>query len=69
MMLNITDQERDYLLELFEVNHKDLLHELHHTDTSKYQELLMQKVALLEKLKAKVENLAESLHQTKAVSQ
>ena len=31
MTLDITDQERDYLLELLEAKRSEMLHELHHT--------------------------------------
>ena len=57
MMLNITDQEREFLLELLETKHTAMLHELHHTDTYEYKALLKRKVELLEGLRTKMENL------------
>jgi hypothetical protein len=60
MTLELTKQEKDYLRELLESAHGELIHEIHHTDTADYEELLKQKVALVEGLKAKVERLVNS---------
>ena len=57
MTLELTEQEKDYLLEVLESAHGELIHEIHHTDTAEYEELLRQKVALVERLKAKVKRL------------
>jgi hypothetical protein len=54
MSLNLTDEEREFLLELLEARHKSMLHELHHTDTHDYKEMLEQKIAMLEGLKEKL---------------
>ena len=55
MMLNITSQEREFLLELLDAKRTAMLHELHHTDTQDYKELLRRQVALLEELQRKLE--------------
>ena len=57
MTLDITDQEKAYLLELLETKRTAMFHELHHTDTYEYKDLLKQKLELIEGLKAKIENL------------
>jgi hypothetical protein len=56
MNVNVSDAERDFLLELLEARHTSMLHELHHTDTYDYKRLLVEKVDLLEKLKDKLKN-------------
>ena len=57
MTLDITDAERDYLLELLETKRSDMLHELHHTDTLDYKEMLRRRVELVERLRSKVEGV------------
>ena len=54
MTFDITDEEREYLLEILEARRAELLHELHHTDTLDFKEMLKQKVALVEGLKSKL---------------
>lgn len=54
MQLKLTEKERDYLKELLQSNHDELLHELHHTDTNEYKEILLIKVALVESLQSKL---------------
>jgi hypothetical protein len=58
-MLNLTDQERQLLLELLEAAHKEMIQGIDHTDTREYRELLKQKIALLEELMVKIHNLGE----------
>lgn len=53
-MIELARDEREYLLELLEASHRLLIHELHHTDTSKYEEVLRQKLELNERLTARV---------------
>ena len=55
MTLDITDQERDYLLELLEVRGKEMLHELHHTDAREYKEVVRRRIELVEGLRSKLE--------------
>jgi hypothetical protein len=55
MTLDITDQERDFLLELLEARRTEMLRELHHTDTLDYKELLRQRIELLERMREKLD--------------
>jgi hypothetical protein len=55
MSFEVTDVERTFLLELLEARYTAMLHELHHTDSYEYKELLQEKVQLLESLKKKLE--------------
>ena len=57
MGLEVTDAERDFLLELLDARHTSMLRELHHTDRFEYKELLQEKIDLLEGLSQKVKNL------------
>lgn len=54
MLLNLTEQETYFLMELLETAHSTMIHDLNHTDTQEYKELLRQKIAVLEGLKAKI---------------
>ncbi|MFN2531049.1 MAG: hypothetical protein ABR555_07110 [Pyrinomonadaceae bacterium] len=54
MTLDLTDAEREFLLELLEARYTSMLHELHHTDTYEYKEMLQQQVEVLEKLRNKL---------------
>jgi hypothetical protein len=58
MNLNLTEAEQEFLLELLEARHTSMLHELHHTDTYNYRQLLQQKVDLLERLRERLKNIA-----------
>lgn len=58
MNISVTDSERELLLEVLEGRYTSMLHELHHTDTHDYKELLTAKLELLEKLKDKLQNTA-----------
>ena len=55
MTFDINDQEREYLLEVLEARRAELLHELHHTDTLDFKEMLKRKVELVEGLTSKLE--------------
>lgn len=57
MTFDISDRERELLLDLFQSDHKKLLHELHHTSTFSFKQLLKEKIKALEELNAKVEGL------------
>ena len=39
-MFDVTAEERDYLMDLLEHAHKELMHELHHTDNRKFRQML-----------------------------
>ena len=53
-MLNITVEEREFLIELLQEKYKQIIHEINHTDTLEYKEILRQKLDLLEGLSSKV---------------
>ncbi len=57
MNLEITDQEREFLLELLEEKQKRMIHEINHTDTMDYEALLKNKLNVLEELKRRIEQL------------
>ena len=57
MNLGVTEEEREFLLELLEEKQKGLIHEINHTDTNDFEELLRKKLRLLEDLKRKTEGL------------
>lgn len=50
MQLNISDPEREYLVDVLKAARTELLHELHHTDTLEYKRLLKEKAGLVESL-------------------
>jgi predicted transcriptional regulator len=54
MRLEITDKERELLLELIEQEQKQLIQELNHTDSRDYKALLRGRLDVLEGLLAKV---------------
>lgn len=54
MKVDMTDQERGFLMELLETKSTAMLHEIHHTDARDYKEMLKQKMELLEGLRAKL---------------
>jgi hypothetical protein len=56
MTLDITDEERDYLLEILDARREELLHELHHTDTLDFKEMLRRNVELVESVRSKLIN-------------
>jgi hypothetical protein len=54
MTLDITDEEREYLLEILDARREEMLHELHHTDTLDFKEMLRRKAALVEAVRSKL---------------
>jgi recombinational DNA repair ATPase RecF len=56
MTVDITHQEREFLLELLETKSIAMLHEMHHTDARDYKEMLKQRMELLEGLRAKLDS-------------
>ena len=58
MLLDISTQETDFLLELLTEKQTAMLHELHHTDTNEFEDMLKEKIKLLESLKMKIERLS-----------
>ncbi len=55
MTIELTDAERAYLLELLSTACDNLLHELHHTATADFKELLRDRLALAEALRARIQ--------------
>ena len=53
MQIDLTDEERTYLSMLLETTHKERLHELHHTDTAAFKEVLLDELRTIEDLKVK----------------
>lgn len=58
MSLEVTDAERDFLIELLDARHTSMLRELHHTDSYEYKELLQKKIDLLESLSQKLKSVS-----------
>ncbi len=53
--MQITDSERTLLLELLTFAEKELIAEIHHTDTRDYKVLLHRRLELLQSIKGKIE--------------
>ncbi len=60
MTVDITDQEREFLLELLDTKSTAMLHEMHHTDARDYKGMLKQRMELLEGLRAKLSSSPSS---------
>ena len=56
MNLELSDDERDLLGEVFEEKQKHLIQEISHTDTIDYERMLRKKLDLLEGVMQKLEN-------------
>ena len=54
MNLEITDDERGFLSELFEEKQKHMIQEINHTDTIDFERLLKKKLEVLEELMRKI---------------
>ncbi len=54
MNLEITEEERELLNEIFEEKQKHMIHELNHTDTLNFERMLKKKVEVLEGLMRKL---------------
>jgi len=48
MNIELTNEERDFLREIFEDKQKHMIQEINHTDTIDYERMLRQKLDLLE---------------------
>ena len=57
MLLDISAQERKFLSDLLEAKQNSMLHEINHTDTNDFKELLKKDLEVLEALKGKLERL------------
>ena len=60
MLLDISDEERAFLIELLTAKQNSMLHEINHTDTLDFKETLKRQFDLLEKFKSRIERLASS---------
>jgi hypothetical protein len=54
MTIELTNDERDFLREIFEDKQKHMIQEINHTDTIEYKRMLKQKLELLEGMMRKV---------------
>jgi hypothetical protein len=54
MLAEITDSERQLLVELIESASRTTLHEIDHTDTREYRRKLLERMHLLERLSEKI---------------
>lgn len=53
--MELTDNERDFLREVLEEKHARLIQQIDHTDTRVFEELLKEKVEILEGIERKLE--------------
>ena len=58
MKLEITEEERELLNEIFEEKQKHMIHELNHTDTLNFERMLKKKIEVLEGLMRKLGQIA-----------
>jgi hypothetical protein len=56
MNLELTPAEAEYLVELLDTAHRTRLHELHHTSTRAYADILRGQVELIESLRTRIES-------------
>jgi hypothetical protein len=54
MNIEVTDEELDFLREIFEDKQKRMIQEIDHTDTLAYERMLKQKLELLEGIMRKL---------------
>ena len=54
MVLEITNSEKDLIFELIESAHREMIHEIDHTDARDYKKLLQDKLEVLEHVGAKI---------------
>ena len=67
MVVEITNSERDVLFEIIQSAHREMIQEIDHTDTRDFKKLLQERLALLEKVGAKIG--AEVSHKEAQTSQ
>jgi hypothetical protein len=60
MLLEITDSERNTLMELVDSASRTILHELDHTDTREYRKKLQDRMRILEHLSRKMQEPQEA---------
>lgn len=54
-MIQMTEQEQEYVAKLLKRRHDELLHELHHAVTHEYKDGLRQEIDLTEQLQLKMQ--------------
>ena len=54
MLLEITDLERQFLVEVVEAASKTMLHEIDHTDSREYRKRLQGRITILEHISKKI---------------
>ena len=54
MVLEITNPERELLVELIESAHQEIIQEIDHTDTREFRKRLQERLEVLERIRAKV---------------
>ena len=54
MLLEITDLERQFLVEVVEAASKSMLHEIDHTDSREYRKRLQSRMVILEHISKKI---------------
>lgn len=57
MLLDISAQERKFLSDLLEAKQNAMLHEIDHTDTNDFKQMLKEELEVLEAIKGKLERL------------
>jgi hypothetical protein len=60
MLVEITDSERNFLMELVDSASRTMLHELDHTDTREYRKKLQDRMRVLEHLSRKMQEPQEA---------
>jgi len=60
MLLEITDLERQFLVEVVEAASKTMLHEIDHTDSREYRKRLQTRMAILEHISKKIKEPQEA---------
>jgi hypothetical protein len=60
MLLEITDLERQFLLEVVEAASKTMLHEIDHTDSREYRKRLQSRMMILEHVHRKIKEPQEA---------
>jgi hypothetical protein len=60
MLLDISDEERAFLIEVLTAKQNAMLHEINHTDTLEFKETLKRQFEILEKFKSRIERPAST---------
>ncbi len=53
-MLELKSEELAYITELIQADHKEILHELHHTDTREFEDTLRRRLEMNERVARKL---------------